>query len=851
MKPLLLVLLVLVQFVLVACGGGGGGGSTEEDTSGSGLPDLVITAFAAPTSANATDTFTVTGTVKNQGGSVAAGGGVIINLSPFSDVAIDGLTIALTPYIGVLESGQSANFSIPVKLLDYYANGNYYIGAVAVYADEASKSNNARSQAITINNGTACTSDVYEPDSSATSARPLEFGVSQLHNHCEATSDWMSFSATAGTTYGISTAPIDTVTFHVLFIYDTNGSTELVRFNNVSSHLNWTAPSTGTYYLRVGSATFGSETDYNVLLGDLRPDLTIPDISVSNTKLLPGGSIYVHDTVYNQGFIAAGSFDVDLYLSTDSVVTTSDTWIGKRTVTSLAIDQGNYGPTNDSPYSLPANLAPGTYYLAAIANPTNSLNEFATTNNVSPVKTINVEALGLCSPDLYEEDDAAINAGEIVVDAAVQAHNHCDDTADWLKFTAIAGNNYSMRAIRSGLSIARLELYGLDGTTLLSGNGTAAIDWQAPTAGVYYVKVTGTPGAGTDYTVQLQRQLPDLAQTLSLPYGTTVTAGGFLKLDDAVTNVGYQASGPFEIGFYCSADGTVTTTDTLGATRTLTNLSELLWQSSDGSRGEYMHFPRTLSPGTYYVAAIADRLNTVAELDETNNTSTPLTVTIVAPPCPGDTYEDDETPATAQTIASGVTQTRNFCDDNIDWIKFTPAANGAYIADTATVMGILELYQADGTTRIEPQAKYFNKLSWYATAGLDYYLKYRSQDQVAGDYQLNISTCAQDAFEEDDTLATAKSIAVGETQTRNNCDDEEDWAKFTAVAGTVYTITANGQNVNLTLYDGDNLHQASGQSIQGGKVKVINWTAPANGTYYIKADSYEFGPNIGYTLNLK
>ncbi len=860
MRSFLVVLLVLVQFALVACGGGGGDGGgdnpTGGDSSDSGLPDLVLTAFSAPTSASADGTYTVTGTVTNSGGSVSAGGAAVIYLSPFSDVAVDGSMIGMEVYMGVLESGQSWNFSTQVQMPNSIANGDYYIGAVATYAEEASKSNNNRSQSITISGGSTCTSDGFEADSSAASSKPLYFGEAQLHNSCEATSDWMSFSATAGKTYGIATTTIGNDAWTSLHLYGTDSSTLLANgsFSSPfgSERLTWTAPSTGTYYLKVSPVFhWGAGTDYQIMLGDERPDLIVSSINVSDTKLLPGGIIYIRDSVYNQGFAESGSFEVAVYLSTDSVITTGDTLLGTRTAGSLTFDQYDSSSYN---YTLPSNLSPGTYYLGVIANPTNSPSEFATTNNVSAVSTINVESLGGCSADPYEEDDVVANATDITVDAPVQAHNHCDDTADWLKFTAVAGNGYSIRAIRSGVSHAGLELYGMDGTTLLDGNGTAAIDWQATTDGIYYVKVSGTSGAGTDYTVQVQPRLPDLTQTLTLPYGTTVFAGGFLKLDDSVTNVGYQTSGPFEIGFYSSADETVTTADTLGATRTVTDLSMLAWQSSNSAWGHSMHFPQDLTPGTYYVAAIADHLNAVAELDETNNSSTPIAVTVVAPPCALDAYEDDDTPATAKEIVNGVSQTRNFCDDGIDWIKFRPSATGFYLAESPTSMGQLQLYQADGTTRIEPHATYFySKLSWDATAGSDYLLKYnRSQGATTGAYQFNVSQCNQDAFEEDDTLATAKSIAVGETQDRNFCADGDDWAKFTAVAGTTYTITTTNANyVNITLYDGISPYVlVSGQSTKNGATEVINWTAPVSGTFYIEAHIFEFGQNTGYTLNL-
>lgn len=860
------MVLLFTLSLLVSCGGGGGGGG---GTSSSGLPDLAVTAFSAPSSGTAGGSYTVTGTITNQGGSLAAGASAIIYLSPNNNVATDGGQVGLDIYVALLDVGQSWNFSIPVTLPTNIADGSYYIGVVTLYGDEADKSNNTRSRAITITGGTTCVPDWYESDNSFGTSKPLAFGVSQQHNHCEGTSDWMSFSATAGQAYGFLAAKVGNKAAPSLSLYGTDGSSLLGSSSSalwsLASRMTWTAPTSGTYYVKafpsMGTFSSGANTEYLITVGGQRPDLIVSNFSASSTGL-PGGIIYAYDTVRNQGFAATTSnFDVSVYISSSSVVTAgSGTWIGTRTVTSpLAVDQSNNSPTLN--YTLPASLPTGTYYLAAIANTTNAVSEVTTGNNTSSISQIFVQPLGSCSPDQYEQDDSAGSASIITVGAAPQAHNHCDDTADWLKFDAVSGNSYAVRVTRSGLSSAWVELYGGGGTNLLAGDGTnetIAIDWQAPSSGTYYLKVGANgSGAGTDYTVQVQPKLPDLVQTLTLSNGNTVYAGGYLNVTDAVSNIGYKDAGPFEIGFYYSQNANVTTADQLGTVRSVSGLpAGGGWQSTDQSWANYVHFPVSLQTGTYYLAAIADRNNAVPELSETNNASTSLAVSVIAPPCAVDSYEDDDDPSTAKTILAGQTQSRNFCDDGVDWIRFTtPSVDGYYVAADPAQLGTLEVYQSDGTTMVTPHDTYFySKLSWYGTANTTYYLKYYTyQGTTGGAYQLSVFQCTPDAYEPDDTLATAQTISVGETQTRNHCEDRYDYAKFTAVQGTSYTITAtNGQNVYTSLYDGVSEYAlASGQSAQGGKLKVMNWTAPASGTYYIEVSRFEFGQNTDYTLNLK
>lgn len=856
---------VFMMSLLVSCGGGGGGGGTQDNPPGSTLGDLVVTTFSAPVTGVAGTSFTVTGTLKNQGGAPTAGV-VQIYLSPNSNVTVDGGSLGFDFYWGFLDAGQSWNFSFKVTLPTNIANGTYYLSAVAQGDDPSVGGNNIWNPPVsfTVTGGTTCSSDGYEADNSAVAASTLTLGVSQQHNHCEGTSDWMQFSATAGTVYGFSAARVGTKASPILSIYGTDGSTLLPSTSSGSSlvsRVTWTAPANGTYYVKAapwaGMSSAGANTEYLVTVGDQRPDLVVVNTYASSSGL-PGGIIWASDTVRNQGFISAGTFTVSLYLSADAAVTTADTLIGSRTVGSLAVDQSNYSSTLY--YTLPSTLTTGAYYLAAIVNPEGTVSEFTMANNISAALSITVLPLENCSPDQYEQyfDDLATSTtSTIIVNAEPQSHNHCDDTADWIKLSLTNGSSYSIRLTRSGLSSAWVELYAADGTTRLagySGDGTTAIDWPATTTGIHYLKVgSGSTGNGRDYTIQVQPTLPDLIESVYLQNGTSVAAGGFLNVTDTVSNVGYLDAGAFEIGFYYSAaTSSITTAHTLGATRSVATLpAQGSWQSTNTSWMNYVHFPKSLPTGTYYLAAIADHSsNAVIELNETNNASPAVVVSVTAPTCAWDAYEDDDDLLSAKAITAGEIQNRNFCDDELDWVTFTPPVNGMYVV-SATNSVFFSPYQADGTTPVPAHDTYFySKFSLAAAAGTTYYLKGYNG---SGAYQLTVFQCALDAFEDDDTAALAQAIAVNETQTRNHCEDRNDWAKFTAVQNTAYTITAtNGQNVYVTLYNTDGqTYLASGASAQGGKLKVINWTALASGTYYIKVDRFEFGQNTDYTLNLK
>jgi hypothetical protein len=95
----------------------------------------------------------------------------------------------------------------------------------------------------------------------------------------------------------------------------------------------------------------------------------------------------------------AGGFYITYYLSTDNVITTSDTVLGVRYVSSLAAGASNAANTA---LTLPTNLM-GTYYIGAIVDmyytsaygSSNLVRESDETNNVSEAQAISVAAADL------------------------------------------------------------------------------------------------------------------------------------------------------------------------------------------------------------------------------------------------------------------------------------------------------------------------------------------------------------------------------------------------------------------------------------------------------------------------
>ena len=106
------------------------------------------------------------------------------------------------------------------------------------------------------------------------------------------------------------------------------------------------------------------------------------------------------------------------------------------------------------------------------------------------------------------------------------------------------------------------------------------------------------------------------------------TLGGQISVTSDFSNQGSVNAGPFEVGFYFSPDSNVTVEDV--ASGSTCSFMALASTASNTCNGPIDVPP--LTPGVYYVGAIADHLNQVGETDESNNSLASTPVTISADP---------------------------------------------------------------------------------------------------------------------------------------------------------------------------------------------------------------------------
>ncbi|MBI4318450.1 MAG: pre-peptidase C-terminal domain-containing protein [Chloroflexi bacterium] len=776
------------------------------------------------------------------------------------------------------------------------SNGTYYI-LVRHYSNSRYGSNTNYDLRVT---SAGTPSDSYEPDNAVSQARPIAVdGAAQTHNfHVAGDNDWVSFTASAGTSYVIETLNLGNRSDTYIYLYSTNGTTLLASDDDsgggLASRINWTAPSSGIYFVRVrhySGAAYGSNTNY--------------DIRVTSSSVCTGGDSYepdnspaqastitVNGSSQTHNFYCSGDNDWAKFSATvgmDYVIQTLNLGAGSDTILYLydtdgstlitSNDDGGGGRASRIAWTASAD---GTFYVR--------VRHYSSTASGSNTNyDLRVTATGTSgAADAYEDDDAAARASTI---ASTQAnHNfHVAGDADWAKFAATAGTSYVIETLNLGnRSDTHMYLYDTDATTLLreddnGGAGNASrIAWTAPSSGNYYLKVrhhlTETYGANTNYDLRATAVSADAIDAYE-PDDTYGQARPITVNGSAQTH-NFHVPGDVDWASFLAITGTAYTIQTLNlgpASDTVlylygTDGTTLISANDDGGGGRASRISWTpVVSGTYFAKVRhynggAYGPNTNYDLQVISSSSSG-----------GDSYEPDNTPAQASIITTdSITQTHNFHypGDN-DWARFSTTAGTIYFVETLNLGSrsdtFMYLYDTDGSTLLayddDSGPGLASRIVWTAPTSNTYYLRVRHFNSGAygsnTSYDIRVSTSTGsggDSFEPDNIPAQASIITTdGVTQTHDfHVAGDVDWAKFNATAGNSYTIqtTDLGPESDTYLY----LYDTNGTTILrrdddsgGGSASRIAWTAPSSGYYYAKVrhhDRSAYGTNTSYNLRV-
>jgi subtilase family serine protease len=338
--------------------------------------DLRITSFTGPSTVGPGQSITVTETTKNQGGAQAEASTTHFYLSTNSSIG-ESDTLLGSRSVPALAAGASNTRSTTLTIPAGTVSGNWYLVAKADGEDaiiETSETNNT--YALLIKVGTDLRISAFSV--------PTTVGAGQNITITD-------------TTKNQGGGPADPSTTH--FYLSTNsiidGSDTLIGSRSVpalaagassSGSTSVTIPlgtASGNWYLIAQAdgedAVIETSETNNTLSRMIKigTDLRILAFSVPST-VGAGQSITVTDTTKNQGGGPADPSTTQFYLSTNSTVDGSDTYIGSRSVPALAAGASN---TSSTTVTIPAGTATGTRYLLAVADGEDVVIETSETNN--------------------------------------------------------------------------------------------------------------------------------------------------------------------------------------------------------------------------------------------------------------------------------------------------------------------------------------------------------------------------------------------------------------------------------------------------------------------------------------
>ncbi|HWR98240.1 MAG TPA: CARDB domain-containing protein, partial [Candidatus Methanoperedens sp.] len=368
-------------------------------------PDLTVTAVTNPPAAgSAGTTFSVTDTTRNGGLAGAAASSTRYRLS--LDTAITTTDPQLTgnravPALGI---GEVSTGSITVTIPASVPQGTFYLAACADdgrVIPEADETNNCRVSTTTIS--------ITRPDLVVTAVgNPPASGSAGTSFSVTDTTRNNGSAAAGATATGFRLSSDATITTSDPALTGTRAVPALAALGGTSSgSATVTIPASiapGLYYLgacadNANSAAESVETN-NCLGAATRitvgaPDLRVTALANPPASALVGTPFGVTDTTANASATVAAVASVTKYrLSLDTTITANDPLLtGTRAVPALAASANSAGTVN---VTIPASIAPGTYYLGACADDGKTVAETDEANNCR----VSTTTLNLQKPDL-------------------------------------------------------------------------------------------------------------------------------------------------------------------------------------------------------------------------------------------------------------------------------------------------------------------------------------------------------------------------------------------------------------------------------------------------------------------
>ncbi|MBI3684250.1 MAG: hypothetical protein HY235_28070 [Acidobacteria bacterium] len=306
----------------------------------------------------------------------------------------------------------------------------------------------------------------------------------------------------------------------------------------------------------------------------------------------------VTSRIANQGNGPAGAFRFGFYFSSDASISTADTFSGWSCTFQNGLAAGAASTCNGD-VGVPENLPPGTWYLGGIADDQNQVPQSDRSGNSRAADTGALRITGGTPGSILSPAPGSVLASTTV-------------TFQWSPGTGVSSFILAIGTTPTGTNV-----FNRDAGTSLSATVTTI-----PSNGeTLYVRLSSRIGADlrTNSYVYRAPSLGGVANrarlvitSFSAPNSATVgvnLTGTALRVE----NQGNASSGAFRIGYYYSQSDNVTTRDTFSGW--FCTFGEGLDAGEAGTCSGDVGVPTSLSPGDWFLAAIADDQNRITGMD--------------------------------------------------------------------------------------------------------------------------------------------------------------------------------------------------------------------------------------------
>ncbi|RMG31705.1 MAG: T9SS C-terminal target domain-containing protein [Bacteroidetes bacterium] len=292
---------------------------------------------------------------------------------------------------------------------------------------------------------------------------------------------WASSPESEVLTIPAGTAPGN---YYILWVADANGE---LNESNEGNNVSW-----------VAITVTGS------------PDLLVQNQQINPVSTTAGGVLTANCTVTNVGSAYAGVSKLGYYLSANTSLDASDSFLGEDAVSDLAA--GNSSP-EDQQLTIPPGTPAGSYYILFVADYLNAVSEGNESNNVA-VASLSIQAFPDLNPQAPSVVPNVVVAGNTTQASAV-VHNLGGQVALASKLAYYLSTNTTF----DGADL----LLGIDDVPVLNGGGT------------YNVSQTLSIPAGTAAGNYYILFFADYQQVVSESNENNNVAAAFLQVQQAVS----------------------------------------------------------------------------------------------------------------------------------------------------------------------------------------------------------------------------------------------------------------------------------------------------------------------------